>query len=92
MAPNGFLGRYATGAANNFLNYSSEKFDSVYQKASVETDEKKRVDLYKDAQKIIAEDAASVYIQDISDMTVMKKQYSGFTSYPMYVFDAAAIK
>ena len=92
LAPNGFLGRYVTGASNNFLNYSNEKFDSVYQKATIELDEKNRVKLYKDAQKILAEDAASVYIQDISDITVMKKQYSGFTSYPMYVFDAAAIK
>ena len=92
LAPNGFLGRYVTGASNNFLNYSNEKFDSVYQKATIDLDEKNRVKLYKDAQKILAEDAASVYIQDISNITVMKKQYSGFTSYPMYVFDAAAIK
>ena len=82
----------SSDSSNNFFNYSNEKFDSVYQKATTDLDEKNRVKLYKDAQKILAEDAASVYIQDISNITVMKKQYSGFTSYPMYVFDAAAIK
>lgn len=91
LSPRSYLGRYASGASNNFVNYKSKDFDSVYKQAENEPDEGKRVELYKQAQKILSKDAASVYIQDISNLNVLEDGFSGFTPYPLYVFDASVI-
>lgn len=42
-------------------------------------------------QKIISEDAASVFICDISAPKVFKKGIEGFVPYPLYILDASTI-
>ena len=92
LSPRSYLGRYVSGASNNFVNYKSGGFDSVYKQAENEPSEDKRVQLYKQAQEILSKDAASVYIQDIANLNVLKDGLSGFTPYPLYVFDASVIQ
>jgi peptide/nickel transport system substrate-binding protein len=91
LSPRSYLGRYVSDASNNFVNYKSKEFDSVYKQAENEPDENKRVELYKQAQEILSKDAASVYIEDIANLNVLKNGFSGFTPYPLYVFDASVI-
>lgn len=91
LSPKSYLSRYVSSANNNFVNYSSAEYDAVYQQAENEKDEAKRVQLYKQAQQILSKDAAGVYIQDISSLNALKKGISGYTAYPLYVFDAAAL-
>ncbi|WP_411676038.1 ABC transporter substrate-binding protein [Caproicibacter sp.] len=91
LSPRSYLGRYLSDASNNFVNYKSPEFDSVYKQAENEPDEDKRVELYKQAQEILSKDAASVYIQDIANLNVLRDEFSGFTPYPLYVFDASTI-
>lgn len=91
LSPKSYLSRYVSTDSNNFVNYSSTQYDKVYQTAAAEKDETKRVELYKNAQQILSQDAASVYIQDISASNALKDGVKGFTAYPLYVFDASTL-
>lgn len=91
LSPKSYLGRYVSTDSKNFVNYSSAAYDSLYRKAGAEKDEAKRVELYKQAQEQLSKDAASVYIEDISNLNAFKTGFSGYTPYPLYVFDASTI-
>jgi peptide/nickel transport system substrate-binding protein len=92
VSPRSFLSRYSSDDSRNFINYSSADFDRVFGAILVETNEDKRIALYKEAQRIISADAASVYIQDILAFRAFRKGlYGGVLNYPLYVNDFAAI-
>jgi peptide/nickel transport system substrate-binding protein len=92
VSPRSFLARYLSGGGSNFINFKSAAYDQAYQAALAETDEAKRIDRYKEAQRIISENAASVYIQDIIGFKVFPKgRFRGVISYPLYVIDLASI-
>jgi peptide/nickel transport system substrate-binding protein len=88
ISPRSFLSRYLSGADSNFINFSNAEFDRVYNAALVETSESRRNSLYKEAQRIISENAASVYIQDILGYRVFAGgRIGGVENYPLYVID-----
>lgn len=89
--PTAFLSRYASDAHNNFVNYKSEAFDETYNKAILETDDEEQVKLFKEAQKILSDECASVYIQDIDSIIINSPKFDGFKSYPLYVDDYSAL-
>ncbi|MDR3335325.1 MAG: ABC transporter substrate-binding protein [Treponema sp.] len=92
VSPRSFLSRYRSDANNNFVNFHSPAFDQVYDAVLIEPDEGKRVALYQEAQRILSEEAASVYIQDIMHFnTFSKGAFGGVVNYPLYVFDASTI-
>jgi len=92
VSPRSFLSRYRSGANNNFINYSNANYDRVFDSILVETNEDKRIALYKEAQKIISADAASVYIQDIMGFRALRAGlYGGVLYYPLYAVDFAAM-
>lgn len=91
LSPRSYLGRYVSDAANNFVNYRSADYDALYKQAESEPDEAKRVALYKQCQELLSKDAASVYIEDIANLNVLRDGISGFTPYPLYVFDASTL-
>ena len=43
------------------------------------------------AEKILAEDAANVYIQDLPSFVALNKKYGGYEFYPLYVQDFAKL-
>ncbi|MDR1618956.1 MAG: ABC transporter substrate-binding protein [Treponema sp.] len=92
VSPRSFLARYLSGGGSNFVNFKNAEYDRVYNAALTETDEAKRIGLYKEAQRIISENAAGVYIQDIRGFRVFPKgRFGGVLAYPLYVIDLAAI-
>jgi len=92
VSPKNFLSRYQSKAGGNFFNYKSAEFDALYASILTETDEAKRIQLYKDAQRVITGDAANVYIQDIFYYRAFRSgAYSGVLNYPLYVIDFASI-
>ena len=48
---------YSTGGSANYYGYSNPQFDRLCDRADVERDSKKRLDLYRQAQAIAVEDA-----------------------------------
>ncbi len=91
LAPSDVLKRYCSKASNNFLNYENLDFDEVYTKAVSTISDEEKVTFYKDLQRILNEDAASVYIQDPPLLVAVNKKLSGYTFYPVYVQDMATI-
>jgi peptide/nickel transport system substrate-binding protein len=92
VSPRSFLARYLSGGGSNFMNFSNAGYDRVYHAALAETDEEKRTSLYKEAQRIISENAAGVYIQDITGFRVFPKgRFRGVLNYPLYVIDLSSI-
>ena len=89
--PTSFLNRYVSTASDNFVNFHSKAFDETYAKALLETDDAKQVELFKEAQKIISDECASVYIQDIDSVVINTPKFGGFAAYPLYVDDYSAI-
>ncbi|GHV66491.1 diguanylate phosphodiesterase [Spirochaetia bacterium] len=93
VSPRSFLARYQSSSGSNFINYKDANFDRIYQAVLTEPDEQKRISLYREAQRIISENAASVYIQDIYSFKAFRGgAYEGVKNYPLYVIDFASIK
>ncbi|MCL2804457.1 MAG: ABC transporter substrate-binding protein [Treponema sp.] len=92
VSPRSFLARYRSGDSNNFINFSNNEFDIIYNSIMTETNTITRNRLYKDAQRAITENAASVFIQDILYYIVLRKGlYSGAKNYPLYIIDFSSI-
>lgn len=91
LAPRDVVDRYNSTADNNFLNYSNPKFDETIAKAIASVDEEEKIAYYKELQTILAEDAASVYIQDPALLVAVNKKLGGYSFYPVYVQDMASI-
>lgn len=91
LAPSDVLKRYRSTASSNFLNYANEEFDRIFALAIAETDDAAKVAHYKQLQEILANDAASVYIQDPASYVAVNKKLAGYTFYPLYVQDMSKI-
>ncbi|MDR0443166.1 MAG: ABC transporter substrate-binding protein [Treponema sp.] len=92
VSPRSFLSRYRSGNGTNFINFKDAAFDRVYDSSLAETDDEKRTYIYREAQRIIAANAASVYIQDIFYPKAFKiNTFGGVLNYPLYVIDFASI-
>jgi peptide/nickel transport system substrate-binding protein len=91
VSPKGFLSRYKSDAGDNFINFKNDEFDGIFNSILSEPDEASRVESYKKAQRVIVENAASVYIQDIFYSKVFfGGLFSGDLNYPLYVIDFAS--
>jgi peptide/nickel transport system substrate-binding protein len=92
VSPRGFLARYRSDNGQNFINFNNADFDKVYDAALTETDREKNIQLYKEAQRIVTENAASVYLQDILYFIVLRGGvFDGALDYPLYVIDLASV-
>lgn len=91
LAPNDWLRKYETGSSKNFMHYSNAEYDRVYNEAYNTVDEEKKAKLYKEAQMILAEDAAAVYIQDPANLVAVSRKFGGYTFYPTAAEDMAAV-
>jgi peptide/nickel transport system substrate-binding protein len=92
VSPRSFLSRYRSDGGSNFVNFKSADFDRTYDAVLRESDEKTRIELDREMQKIISENAAAVYIQDILGFKAFRGgAYSGVQNYPLYVIDFAPI-
>ena len=90
-SPTAFLSRYVSDAGNNFVNFNSAAYDEAYRGAVAATDQEERIAGFKEAQRVLTEEAGSVYIQDISYNLVYSDRFAGFAGYPLYATDFAAI-
>ncbi len=91
LTARGMLERYTSDSSKNFVNFSNSEYDKLFEQAVTETDDAKQTEIYKQMETILAEDAASAYIQDLCDMVAVNPKYGGFTFYPIYVLDLAAV-
>ena len=90
--PADVLSRYRSDNGNNFINYANENFDRDFAAIRSETDSDKRIELYRNLQRYLAEDAASVFLQDPNTIVAVKKSLTGYYVFPMYVQDMSTVR
>ena len=91
MTAREMLERYTSAHSKNFINFANEEFDRTVAQAKAATDPAKQTELYKRAEEILNEEAASLWIQDMCDLVVMDSALDGFTFYSTYVLDMSTI-
>ena len=87
LAPGEMLLRYLTDGSKNFMHYSNPAYDEAYDKAYNAIDDATKIQYYKEAQMILAQDAASVYIQDPANLVAVRNNFAGYTFYPISAED-----
>lgn len=85
------LSRFDSTASNNFINFNDPAYDEAYEAAAASADDDEKTEYYKECEKILAEDAANVYIQDLPSFVALNKKYGGYEFYPLYVQDFAKL-
>ena len=91
LAPSDWLMKYTTGDSKNFMHYSNEEYDRVFEEAYASVDETVKAEKYKEAQMILARDAAAVYIEDPVNLVAVSRKFGGYTFYPTAAEDMSLI-
>lgn len=91
MTAREMLVRYMSDNRKNFIAFSDPEYDDVMARAMTSTDDGEQTALYKRAQEILNEKAASLWIQDACELTVTNPALDGFTFYRTYVIDMSAV-
>ena len=91
LSPDALLLRWVSTDPSNMINYSSGEYDAAIEKAQHTTDDEAQVEAYKEAQKILSDTAANVYIQDLADYVVLNPEFTGYEFYPLYAADFSKI-
>lgn len=92
LAASSLLARYVSDAGRNFTNFNSAAYDEAYANAQNTSDDGAKTEYYKECERILSEEAASVYIQDLPEFVALNKKYTGYVFYPLYVQDISKIK
>lgn len=91
MTAREMLIRYVSDYQNNFINFDDSEYDQVVTQAVTALEEAEQETLYKRALTILSEQAASVWLQDLCDLTVMRRELGGLKLYRTYVLDMSCI-
>lgn len=73
---------FTTEGAYNQQKYSNSKVDGLLEEGRVTIDEKDRKAIYKEAQKLIAEDAPMAFLYMNSFTVAMRDNVKGYTVHP----------
>jgi peptide/nickel transport system substrate-binding protein len=64
--------------------YRNDKFDEILHQARLMTDEKKRADLYRQAQRILVDDAPWIFVDHEIQTAAHAKRVQGFKLHPSF--------
>ena len=82
-ANNQLNGLFTCGGGNNDQQWCNEEFDSLLAQAAVEPDVAKQNELYVQAQTIMADEAASLFLLFPARPALVKPYVTGLTKTPM---------
>ena len=82
-ANNQLNGLFTCGGGNNDAQWCNEEFDALIAEAAVEPDQAAQAALYEEAQKIMADDAASLFLRWGEVPRLIKPYVQGLTQTPM---------
>lgn len=91
VAASDLLARFQSTNGKNMINFNSEAYDAKYKEATSTTDDEAQTAAFKECERILTEEAANVYIQDVASFVALAKGYGGFEFYPLYVCDFSKI-
>jgi peptide/nickel transport system substrate-binding protein len=64
--------------------YKNARFDEILAQARQVTDQAKRAELYREAQKILVEDAPWVFVDHEIQIAAISKRVQGFKLHPSF--------
>ena len=82
-ANNQLAGLFTCGGGNNDQQYCNPAFDALLTKAAAEPDQAAQAALYEEAGKMLADDAASLFLRWGVNTQLIKPYVSGLTLTPM---------
>ncbi|MEO6208133.1 MAG: peptide ABC transporter substrate-binding protein [Candidatus Limnocylindrales bacterium] len=82
-ANNQLNGLFTCGGGNNDQQWCSPEFDALIADAAKEPDPAKQADLYKQAQTIMAEEAASLFLLFVPNPSLVKPYVANYVPTPM---------
>ena len=91
MTARSLLSRFNSKADNNFVSYHSDEYDRLYDEAVSMFDDEKQTGLYRAMERNLTENAAAVYIQDMSDLVAVRRELKGLVFYPLYILDVSTL-
>ena len=92
LSPDALLQRWVSDDSSNMISYSNAGYDEAISKAQSTTDDEEQVEAYKEAQKILSDTAANVYLQDLADFVALDPEFTGYEFYPLYAVDFSKIR
>ncbi len=92
LAPSSWFGKNVSWGPFNFTNYNNKEFDEIYDKALAETDLDAKATYYKQLQQILADTAASIYVQDPSNLVAVASGLEGYVFFPISAQDMSVVK
>lgn len=91
LTPSSWFKKNVSDGKNNFTNYKNDEYDELYKKATASTDDKEKVESYKKMQQILADTAASVYLEDPANIVAINKKLDGYVFYPVAAQDMSVV-
>ncbi len=91
LTASAFLDRFVSDAGDNFINFNNSAYDAAFERAMSTTDDATRTEAFRECEKILAVEAANVYIQDLPEFVALNKKFEGYRFYPVYVLDVSTI-
>ena len=85
------LNRFVSDSGKNMINYNNPEYDALIAEASSITDDARRTECYRAAEKLLSDDAANVYLQDMADFVAIRSTLTGYQFYPLYVMDLSTV-
>lgn len=89
--PGYMMNRFQTDSKKNFINFASEEYDELYQKAAAAMDLEEKAGYYKQLQQILCDEAGSAFIQVPAITIAVNPKLGGYTFYPVYVQDMSTV-
>ena len=91
LTASALLARFVSDAPDNFINFSNADYDAAYARAEAAVDDEEKTEGFKECERLLAEHAANVYIQDLPCLVALNKKYAGYEFYPLYVQDISKL-
>ncbi len=85
------LNRFVSDSSKNLCGFADADYDAFIAEASSITDDARRTELYRAAEKILSDKAANVYLQDLADFVALRATLTGYQFYPLYVMDLSTV-
>ena len=73
-------------------NFNNADYDALYEQAIATVDFDEKFELYSQMQAILADQAASVFIEDPADFVALSKKFTGYKSYPEFAIDFSQVQ
>jgi len=90
--PHNFLGTlFVTGQTNNIAHYSNPVLDAMLDEAAAEQDEEVRLELYREAERLLIDEAPCLPLMYGSNHALVRPYVSGYRLSPLGVPDLSTV-